>query len=81
MVKPPVICAFCDGQAAFRYSMNGYKVFQCLDCKTGFVNPMPHDRDVKDLYDGFIPQLSVERYQRNEVAAKIFFEEFDLRKK
>lgn len=80
MVEGLVICEFCDGQAVYRYTMNGYAVFQCLECKTGFVNPMPHGRDVIDLYDGFIPQLSAERYQRNEAAAKIFFGEFDLPK-
>lgn len=65
-------CHICDSEAFHALDKDGYNLFECRKCKLIFVNPMPTDKELNELYS------SVTGYQKNKtIAKKINKEQFD----
>lgn len=49
---PPLKCPLCSGDRPEQWiQKNGFHLFQCPDCRTGFRFPLPSEQELRDLYD------------------------------
>ena len=46
-------CILCSSAGEFIYNLKGYRIIQCKNCKTCFVEKMPSDKELKEFYNGF----------------------------
>ena len=46
-------CILCSSAGEFIYNLKGYRIIQCKNCKTCFVEKMPSDEELKEFYNGF----------------------------
>ena len=60
--------------------MAEYAIYQCSCCKTGFVAPMPTQKTLKNLYNGFLTDLNKDKMPEPSIAASLFHQ-LGLRKK
>jgi len=74
-------CSWCGGSGKFVYYMRHYPVYQCRHCGTGFVHPMPGTAELKELYNDFIPQLSIKSLDRMKNVTADLLSQIGVRKK
>jgi len=72
-------CIFCNGERKKIYNLNGYEIYQCINCKTSSVKDMPTIEEIKNYYNGFVA-ISPGRKKRitQNLALKKWFESFNL---
>lgn len=46
-------CILCSSSGEFIYNLKGYRIIQCKNCKTCFVEKMPSDKELNEFYNGF----------------------------
>ncbi len=71
-------CPFCNGQASFVYTMDTYGIYQCRTCGTGQASPMPDEAALKNFYNNFRPNLSLNNLTRLLDSAHRMFRESSL---
>ena len=71
-------CAFCGGKCFYRYSMGEYDIWQCRDCRTGCVWPVPAPRVLKEYYDGFSSHFGADWMPVVEASSKELFAHLQL---
>ena len=61
-------CLLCGGESEFIYSLDGYAIIQCKNCKTSRVQSMPNEDTLNNYYNGF-------KYSINEENKEIILNE------
>jgi 2-polyprenyl-3-methyl-5-hydroxy-6-metoxy-1,4-benzoquinol methylase len=71
-------CPLCQGKCRFRYAMEGHDIWQCQNCGSGQVHPLPGVEFLKAYYSGFSYNLNFSPYLDIEASAKKLFLDFKL---
>lgn len=46
-------CVLCTGESEYIYNLKGFKIVQCKNCKTCYVEDMPSEENLNNFYKGF----------------------------
>ena len=73
-----ILCVFCGSKLAYRYNMSDYAIWQCQNCGTGRVWPMPNQYVTNKFYVGFCYQADMANKDIIALAADKLYKDLNL---